>query len=387
MRAWHGVLAGVLALSGCLSPSQGPSALPVPSLQPVTFADYHDSQGLDRELRTVQERHPGLVRVEELGRSVGGKPILLATVTAPVGPAKPVAFIDGCHHGNENQGCEGPLFLATFLADNYARNATVRWILDTFQVDLVPDVNPDGHDAQTRVNANGVNLNRNYPTDHGDPLGLSYPLGPPVTPLTWQLPAACVPADVPLRCPVRPSENGGVQALDQPEAAAIAGHMAQLGKRLAFYLTFHTAAHSVIAPWAAFHPPHDIPPEQDAVLVAVLDWTNRHTTYDGGRTGWLDQSGNLGYAASGTSMDWAYDCCGVPSFTFETHGHADGQPEDVNWWGQDILPVSLKLLMNTDLLQQWKSPEREFPYPAAWQGVHVFEEAPARAAQPPPPEL
>jgi carboxypeptidase T len=393
----------VLALvgAGCVTTSQPLSLNGVPGLDlaalPVLFPDYHLSEAFNEDLLALEAAHPDLVDVEEVGRSVQGRPILLAMVTNEAKRAEGdrlVAFIDGCHHGNENQGCEAPLFLAKFLADNYARNATVRWILDSFEVHVLPDVNPDGHDLQTRVNANGINLNRNYPTDHGNPLGLSYRLGPPVTPLTWRLPSAGAPPEVqppvlpgvpgvPTR--VSPSENGGFFPLDQPETRAVANWMNRLGDRMAFYITYHTSTHSIVVPWAAYFQPREMPAEHNAVFDAWLAWVNGHSTYQGGHLGWGDTSGNLSYAASGSSMDWGYDGHEVFSTTIETFVPAsvrEDWPTDVNFWGSSAIVFPLKLLMNTDKLAAWELPEREFPYPAAWTGVHYYPEGvPGRAGE------
>jgi hypothetical protein len=153
-------------------------------------------------------------------------------------------------------------------------------------------------------------------------------------------------------------------------------------------MTFHTNTHSVIVPWAAFLPPRDIPQEHEAVFQDVLGWVNGHTTYKAGRTRWGDPSGNLSYSASGTSMDWPYDCCNVFSSTMETFiGSAGrdltappaepGKP-DAAWWANSTLPYILKLMVNTDLLHDWQAPVREFAYPEDWTNLHFYPEgAPA----------
>jgi len=375
-------------LAGCIGSPEIPlesASLPALDLAvvPVGFLNYHVAATFIEDLQDLQATFPRLVDAFEIGRSVLGRPIHVAIVTNQDLRAepRPVAFIDGCHHGNEIQGCEAPLFVARFLAENYATNATVRWILDSFEVHVVPTVNPDGRDLMTRVNANGVNLNRNYPTDHGNPLGLSYPIGAPVSQHTWRLPAPWVPEpvagqippQVPFQRPVRPSENGGFAPLDQPETRAVNNWLMLHADRLAFYLTFHTSTHSIVVPWAAFSKPREIPAEHNAVFDDLLSWVNAHTTYKGGRIGWGDNSGNLSYAASGSSMDWAYQRYVVPSLTFETFvpvSVRDQWPSDVNFWGASSLVFTLKMLLNTDLLGKWKLPEREFPYPEDWIGVH-----------------
>jgi hypothetical protein len=194
---------------------------------------------------------------------------------------------------------------------------------------------------------------------------------------------------------VRPTENGGWAPLDQPETRAVANWMQRIRDDFAVYITFHTSTHSIVVPWGAMRPPREIPEEHNAVLDATLEWINGHMTYKGGHLGWGDTSGNLSYAASGSSMDWAYDGYDVPSFTVETFVPApvrDQWPDDVNFWGASALVFPLKVLMNVDKLAEWQLPEREFPYPAEWVGVHYFPDGPPSApagSDPPnaPPEL
>lgn len=381
-----------LVLAGCVNDaftSLDPGAIgdaAVPFSE-VLFPDYHLAASMNEDLRALEAAHPDLVDVHEIGRSVMGRPILLATITNEAARAanasRLVAFIDGCHHGSEIQGCEAPLFTAYFLALNYGKMPEVTRILDEYEVHVVPTVNPDGRDLVTRVNANGINLNRNYPTDHGNPLGLSYPLGPPVTPITWRQPApwlpepaaSAVPDAVPFQRPVRPSENGGWEPLDQPETRAVDNWLARVGDDLAMYVTFHTSTHSVVVPWAAMNEPYPIPAEHDAVFDSWLTWVNDHTTYKGGRIGWGDSSGNLAYAASGSSMDWGYQGHGVFSTTIETFvppSYREEWPDDVNFWGASSLVLVLKLLVNTGNIDAWREPSEEFPYLESWVGVHYY---------------
>lgn len=395
MRAVPLLSALAVLLSGCVvndafvDPTTAADA--AVGLVPVEFLDYHLSAQFNEDLLALEARFPQLVDVLEIGRSVQGRPILLATLTnealRSANDTRPIAFVDGCHHGNEIQGCEAPLFAAHFLAENYGKNAEVTRILDEYEVHVVPTVNPDGRDLMTRVNANGVNLNRNYPPDHGNPLGLSYPVGAPVSGQTYRLPspwvpepaASAIPGNVPFQRPVRPSENGGWAPLDQPETRAIDNWLTRIQDRLALYLTYHTSTHSVIVPWGAMNEPFPVPPEQDAIFVSWLDWVNAHTTYKGGRIGWGDTSGNLSYAASGTSMDSAYMKYGVFSTTVETFvplAVRDDWPNDVDFWGASSLVFTLKILSNTGNLKEWREPTAEFPYPAEWTGKHFFPDGP-----------
>lgn len=84
-----------------------------------------------------------------IGRSVRGRPI----VAWSFGPdrASRKILVVGCIHGNE---CAGLAITSALRHTRVPRGA---------QLWLVPEMNPDGTAADTRQNAHGVDLNRNFP--------------------------------------------------------------------------------------------------------------------------------------------------------------------------------------------------------------------------------
>jgi murein peptide amidase A len=100
-------------------------------------------------------------RTVQLGRSWQGRPIVAVEVGDPRGT--PVLVV-GCIHGNETGGIP----IARALARTNPRGLDL-WI--------VPDLNPDGVAADSRKNAHGVDLNRNFPW-RWRPLGGVYESGP-----------------------------------------------------------------------------------------------------------------------------------------------------------------------------------------------------------------
>ena len=89
------------------------------------------------------------VHVIPLGRSARGRAIDAIEVSAP-NPHVAVLVV-GCIHGNEPAG----IAVARALAHATPPAGVALWI--------VPDLNPDGVAADTRQNADGVDLNRNFP--------------------------------------------------------------------------------------------------------------------------------------------------------------------------------------------------------------------------------
>jgi len=103
-------------------------------------------------------------RTVVFGHSVEGRPLVADVLGADSAPRK--VLLVGCIHGNE---CAGRAIL-TALARQPVPSGVQLW--------LVASVNPDGEDADTRQNAHGVDLNRNFPYQWSPGGGPVYYAGP-----------------------------------------------------------------------------------------------------------------------------------------------------------------------------------------------------------------
>ncbi len=101
---------------------------------------------------------PAIATTQLLGHSVQGRPIRAFVRGDP--SATVTALVVGCIHGNEQAG----IAIANRLRHWHPLAGVALWTL--------PDINPDGVAADTRQNAHGVDLNRNFPFRWR-------PLGPP----------------------------------------------------------------------------------------------------------------------------------------------------------------------------------------------------------------
>lgn len=103
-----------------------------------------------------------------IGNSVHNLPIKSFAFGDPSWPA--VLCLGGVH-GDEIEGVS----LAWSLWDEFNKNFPFK-----IQLILIPEMNPDGVLYKTRVNANGVDLNRNLPTNdwNAQTLNPRYPPGP-----------------------------------------------------------------------------------------------------------------------------------------------------------------------------------------------------------------
>jgi hypothetical protein len=94
-----------------------------------------------------------------IGQSVQGRDI----VAIVIGNGSKNAIIDGSMHGNEKTGTFACLRIAELLIQYYRSDPYWQTKLTQYKVIIVPVVNPDGFVSNTRNNANGVDLNRQFP--------------------------------------------------------------------------------------------------------------------------------------------------------------------------------------------------------------------------------
>ncbi len=103
-------------------------------------------------------RVPARVRVEVVGASQQGRPIVLIVLAGPdgVSAALPTVLVLAQQHGNEPAGGEAALALAEQLAGPDAA------LLDRVNVLVVPRTNPDGAERFARTTVNGTDVNRDH---------------------------------------------------------------------------------------------------------------------------------------------------------------------------------------------------------------------------------
>ena len=127
----------------------------------ATWTTVPESQRFWRNLDASSDR----VRVQTIGRTNEGRPLQLVAVGEPA-PAEPAAARSGsvlmyaCSvHGDENSGRESCMQLARDMSTT-TDPAWVRLLRSTTV--LFINVNPDGWVANTRENAQGLDVNRDY---------------------------------------------------------------------------------------------------------------------------------------------------------------------------------------------------------------------------------
>lgn len=121
----------------------------------------------------LAENYPGICRLDTIGQSVDGRPILAMKITdqPDVREPEPVFYYTSTIHGDETSGFMLLLRLTDYLVRNYGQDELTTRLVDNIEIWINPLANPDGTYGSSdsavsnpqRWNANGVDLNRNFP--------------------------------------------------------------------------------------------------------------------------------------------------------------------------------------------------------------------------------
>ena len=136
----------------------------------VAVEDYHHYDALTTELRSLESTTPILVTMKSAGKSVKGRDLWYLVLTNKDRDiVKPRTLFIANMHGDETVGRELMVYLARHLLTQYGKEQRITNILDNTEVYLMPSMNPDGFENSRRGNANGVDLNRDFPDFSSDP--------------------------------------------------------------------------------------------------------------------------------------------------------------------------------------------------------------------------
>ncbi len=126
----------------------------------------------DSILQSFSTGYPSLCKIDTIGTSIDGRLVLALKISdnAGVDEDEPEVFYTSTIHGDETGGFVLMLRLADYLLKQYSQNSRVRNLVDNLEIWINPLANPDGTynrgnsiTSPVRFNANGVDLNRNFP--------------------------------------------------------------------------------------------------------------------------------------------------------------------------------------------------------------------------------
>lgn len=139
-------------------------------------------------MKNFQTNYPDLCKLDSFGVTNEGRKLYVVKISDNVNSIEeePEFFYTSSMHGDETTGFVLMLRMIDYLLTNYGTNARITNLVNNYAIYINPAANPDGTyspsdvniDGATRSNANGVDINRNFP----DPKGGQHPDGN-----SWQI--------------------------------------------------------------------------------------------------------------------------------------------------------------------------------------------------------
>ena len=114
----------------------------------ITWNKYHNYSEITTILKNLNESYGNIARVYSIGKTWNNRNIWCIELSNhKVSKPKPALFIVSYHHARERITIEVALYIAWYLATNYATNDTIKEILEKTVVYIVPALNADGIEA------------------------------------------------------------------------------------------------------------------------------------------------------------------------------------------------------------------------------------------------
>ena len=269
--------------------------------------------------------------------------VLILTNKSRPGP-KPTFFLMAALHAREYSTAELAARFAEYLVSQYGVDPDVTWLLDYFQVDILPQANPDGR----KIAEAGLYQRKNVNNTNGGTCS--------TTPTPWDQFGTDLNRNSSFVWGLDSGSSSdpcsqtyrGPSALSEPETQAIQNYVASIfphqrgpnpgdaapAGATGILITLHSYAQEVLFPWG-----YTSDPAPNSTALQTLG--NKFGYFNGYAVCQAPASGCL-YSVSGTTDDWSYGELGVASYTFEI-GTAFFEPCDS--FTNATLPANMPALL------------------------------------------
>ena len=129
---------------------------------------YHNYDWLTAKLDSVHNNYPNITMLISIDTTVQGRELwaLMVSDNPDSNENEAEVRFAATIHGNEPVGTELCLAMIDSLTQGYGIPA-IKDLVDNREIWFLPMFNPDGNNVSSRFNANGVDLNRNFPVPNG----------------------------------------------------------------------------------------------------------------------------------------------------------------------------------------------------------------------------
>ncbi len=135
------------------------------SVNKSALADYPSHAEITKKLKAAEAKNPKIMKLFSIGKSVTGKDLWVMKISDNVNTeeVEPEFKYISSMHGDEITGRELTVKLIEEMAQSYGSNQEITELVDNTEIYIMPSMNPDGSERKQRANANGYDLNRNFP--------------------------------------------------------------------------------------------------------------------------------------------------------------------------------------------------------------------------------
>lgn len=129
------------------------------------YAGYPSFEDITKYLKAMASKYPNITELKSIGKSVKGRDLWVLKISdnAKVDEVEPEFKYISSMHGDEITGRELMQFLIKDLLEGYGKDKRITDLINNTEIFIMPSMNPDGSKKRQRANANGYDLNRNFP--------------------------------------------------------------------------------------------------------------------------------------------------------------------------------------------------------------------------------
>lgn len=141
------LLAVLLAVGLIASPAPAPA-----SAMPAGFGHLHTYAEVTAEVQRLARDYPDIVQTFSIGKSYQGRELWAVKISdnAAVDEAEPEVAVGALIHARERMSNEMAMYLLRVLTDGYGADARVTNLVDSREIFILPMLNPDGAEYDTR---------------------------------------------------------------------------------------------------------------------------------------------------------------------------------------------------------------------------------------------
>lgn len=228
---------------------------------------YYTISQYEQFMHDAAATYQNICQLQQIGSSVQDRPLYFLKITdnPQLNEEEPEFLFISSIHGDEPVGYDMCIRLIKMLTEEYGSDPRITNLVDNTEIWICPMFNPDGFVAGQRFNAQGVDLNRNYPMPFG----------------------------------INPNPDGNPWA---PENIAMMNFLED--RNFVLSANFHGGALVANYPWDYSH---NLTPDNDLLIQAALTYSsNNSEMYNSSEFNQGITHGAAWYVITGSLQDWTY---------------------------------------------------------------------------------